>query len=264
VSYRPNRNTINFLYSIKSIIELIFLKFHQFILKIKKTSFKHNFNISFATYSPWDEDIEFQRIYKKIKKKTTIDIYRCYEIWSLLSQVKHLEGDLIEIGTYKGGSAALIIKQINDNINKYAKSQKETVYVCDTFFGVVKSSKDHDNHYSNFEHNDTSFEHVDNFLKNLNLVNYKILKGIFPDETGSFIENKKIKFCHIDVDTYQSAKDITEFLWSKLVSKGIIVFDDYGFVGSEGVTKFVNEFVEINRDLLFLHNLNGHGIIIKN
>jgi O-methyltransferase len=43
----------------------------------------------------------------------------------------------------------------------------------------------------------------------------------------------------------------------------VIVFDDYGFVGSEGVTKFVNEFIEINKNLIFLHNLNGHGIIIK-
>ena len=263
MSYRPKRKTIKILYSIKSIIEFIFIKFHQFILRIKKTSFKHNFNISFATYSPWKEDTEFQQVYKQIKKKTTIDIYRCYELWSLLNQVKNMDGDLIEIGTYKGGSAALIIKRISDQINRDSSAHKEKVFLCDTFYGVVKSSKNHDNHYTNFEHNDTSFEDVNNFLKSLNLKNYQILKGIFPDETGHYLENKKIKFCHIDVDTYQSAKDITEFLWSKIISRGVIVFDDYGFVGSEGVTKFVNEFIEINKNLIFLHNLNGHGIIIK-
>lgn len=264
MSYRPKRKIINFLYIIKLIIEFIFIKFHKFILRIKKTNFKHSFNITFATYSPWQEDIEFFQVYEQIKKRTTIDVYRCYELWSLINQVTHLEGDLIEIGTYKGGSAALIIKKISTKVNKDTNIQKEIVFICDTFFGVVKSSKKYDNHYTNFEHNDTSFEDVDNFLDQLNLKNYKILKGIFPDETGHYVKNKKIKFCHIDVDTYQSAKDITEFLWDKLVSKGVIVFDDYGFIGSEGVTRFVNEFTKVKKNLIFIHNLNGHGIIIKN
>ena len=43
---------------------------------------------------------------------------------------------------------------------------------------------------------------------------------------------------------------------------GMIVFDDYGFSGCEGVTKLVDE--ERNKnDRIVIHNLNGHGIIIK-
>ena len=41
------------------------------------------------------------------------------------------------------------------------------------------------------------------------------------------------------------------------------MFDDYGFSGCEGVTKYVNELRESNRDLFFIHNLNGHAILIK-
>jgi O-methyltransferase len=47
-----------------------------------------------------------------------------------------------------------------------------------------------------------------------------------------------------------------------MVIGGIIVFDDYGFSGCGGITKYVNE--ERNKnDRLIIHNLNGHGIIIK-
>ena len=74
--------------------------------------------------------------------------------------------------------------------------------------------------------------------------------------------DKKIKFCHIDVDVYEGAKEITEWLWDRLVVGGIIIYDDFGFSGTQGVTNFV-ENERQKTDRLVLHNLNGHGIIIK-
>jgi O-methyltransferase len=61
---------------------------------------------------------------------------------------------------------------------------------------------------------------------------------------------------------YLSARDIVEWVWPRLSIGGIIVFDDYGFIGCDGVTKFLNE-EKHKKDRLFMHNLNGHGILIK-
>ena len=55
-----------------------------------------------ATYSPWESNQEFLQIYKKIKKYTTLDVMRLYELWYLDDQIKDLSGDYIEIGVYKG------------------------------------------------------------------------------------------------------------------------------------------------------------------
>lgn len=96
----------------------------------------------------------------------------------------------------------------------------------------------------------------------LNLDNTKILAGIFPEETGKLVAEEIFRFCHIDVDVYQSAKDVMEWLWPKLVSGGIVVFDDYGFHGCDGVTRFVNE-ERSKKDRIIIHNLNGHAIMIK-
>lgn len=76
-------------------------------------------------------------------------------------------------------------------------------------------------------------------MKKLDLTNTKILKEIFPDETSNLV--KVFRFCHIDVDVYQSSKDIMEWIWSKLVVGGMILFDDYGMYQCDGITKLVNE-----------------------
>tara|TARA_B110000503_G_scaffold124226_1_gene190576 strand:- start:474 stop:623 length:150 start_codon:yes stop_codon:yes gene_type:complete len=42
----------------------------------------------------------------------------------------------------------------------------------------------------------------------------------------------------------------------------ILVFDDYGFYGCEGVTTFCDE-LKHRDDLIFPHNLNGHTVFVK-
>ncbi len=208
-----------------------------------------------ATYAPWSIDKSFNETYEIIKGFTLIDKYRCYELWQLVSETAKLKGALLEVGVYRGGSGALI--------GKKAKliGIKDKVYLCDTFTGVVKAGSK-DSWYKGGEHKDTTKETVQEVIHKLKLDKTEILEGIFPDETGEMVTDTKFRFCHIDVDVYQSAKDIVDWLWPRLVTGGIIVFDDYGFGGCDGVTHFVNE--ERNKeDRLVIHNLNGHAIVVK-
>jgi O-methyltransferase len=91
--------------------------------------------------------------------------------------------------------------------------------------------------------------------------NTQLLIGIFPDDTAEQIIDK-VSFIHIDVDTYISCKDTVEWLIPKLSIGGIIVFDDYGFLGLEGVTRYVNEFSKDPR-FIYNYNLNGHATFVK-
>lgn len=210
-----------------------------------------------STYSPWKSDVEFQEIYTLISENTLVDKYRCFELGSLVEQVSNLNGAIIEIGVWKGGTGALIAKKAE------LCGIKDTIYLCDTFSGVVKASAKQDNIYIGGEHNDTSKKVVKELIfDKLKLENVKVLKGIFPDETAESIEDQKFRFCHIDVDVFYSAKDIFEWIWDRLVIGGIIVFDDYGFIACEGITKYVNE-IKQQKNLIFLHNINGHGVLVK-
>ncbi|QYO67363.1 TylF/MycF/NovP-related O-methyltransferase [Leptolyngbya sp. 7M] len=209
----------------------------------------------YATYAPWSKDKDFLKIYRAIRHNTLVDKYRCFELWSLLEQTKHLEGSIIEIGVWKGGTGALIAQQA------WLCGINDPVYLCDTFKGVVKASKN-DSMYRGGEHADTSRAIVENLLGKLGLTNAKILEGIFPDDTGHLVAGDQFRFCHIDVDVYQSAKDIVDWIWEKMVIGGIIVYDDYGFLGCDGVTKLVEEQLSYSDRLVF-HNLNGHAVVVK-
>jgi O-methyltransferase len=208
-----------------------------------------------ATYAPWTTDRSFSEIYETIKSNTLVDKYRCYELWQLVKESAKLDGAIIEIGVWRGGTGSLIAKQAE------LCGIRSTVYLCDTFTGVVKAGTN-DSRYRNGEHADTSKVTVEGLVKKLGLKNTKILVGIFPDETSPYIEDCTFRFCHIDVDVYQSAKDIVDWVWAKMAIGGIVVFDDYGFSSCDGVTKFVNEQRNSN-NCIVMHNLNGHGILIK-
>lgn len=208
-----------------------------------------------ATYSPWLNDGSFNETYQIIRHYTMVDQLRCYELWQLVEQSAKPEGALIEIGVWRGGSGALIAKKAK------LSGIKEKVYLCDTFKGVVKAGGK-DSKYKGGEHADTSVGTVEEIVRKLKLDNVTILEGIFPDESAHLVTDKKFRFCHIDVDVYDSAAAITEWIWPKLTVGGIVVFDDYGFVTCDGITRFVNE-QRLKKDTTIIHNLNGHAVLIK-
>jgi O-methyltransferase len=209
-----------------------------------------------ATYSPWLSDEEFNRVYDLVKNNTLVDRYRCYELWQLVGEMTKIEnGDLIEIGTWRGGTGALIGR----------KCQIERIpgvlYLCDTFAGVVKAGP-LDATYFGGEHADTTKQAVLDLIDSLGLDRVRILQGTFPDESAAPLADARFRFCHIDVDVYESAKEIVDWIWPRLVPGGIIVYDDYGFHCCVGITRFVNE-ERRKPDRLVIHNLNGHAIVIK-
>ena len=212
--------------------------------------------LTVASYAPWLPDKEFNAAYTAIAGYTMVDKYRCYELWQLVAQTARLSGALLEVGVWRGGSGALFAKRAR------LSGIADTVYLCDTFAGVVKTGEKDTPRYFDGEHADTSAKTVEEVLAKLNVDNVKILTGIFPDETSTLISESTFRFCHVDVDVYQSAKDTVEWLWPKLVVGGIVVFDDYGFKGCDGVRKFVNE-ERGKADRVVIHNLNGHAIFIK-
>jgi O-methyltransferase len=181
-----------------------------------------------ASYSPWACDPEFCRTYDLVRNHTLVDRYRCFELWSLVEQAAKLEGALMEVGVWRGGTGTLIGRCAQlSNI-------EEPVYLCDTFTGVVKATE-RDAYYVGGEHADASREGVEALGQRLNLDNLRILEGVFPEETARLVQHQKIRFCHVDVDVYESAAEVVAWVWPRLVIGGIVVYDDYGFPRTSGV-----------------------------
>ncbi|MGQ9505442.1 MAG: TylF/MycF/NovP-related O-methyltransferase [Thermogutta sp.] len=208
-----------------------------------------------ADYAPWKADEEFLRAYQAVRYHTLVDIYRCWELWMLVEQAAKVPGAILEVGVWRGGTGVLIA---------YRASQigiTDPVYLCDTFSGVVKAG-DEDSYYRGGEHADTSVAIVEALAESLGVTNIRILQGIFPEETCSLVEAASLRFCHIDVDTHNSARDILLWVWPRLSHHGLVVYDDFGFRACPGITRHVETQIPLGDRLVF-HNLNGHAIVVK-
>ncbi len=208
-----------------------------------------------STYAPWQADADFQQVYRSVKRHTLVDMWRCYELWSLLAELTDVPGSVLEVGVWRGGSGALMASRIA------SLGIADLVFLCDTWLGVVKTGPI-DTYYRDGKHDDTSRKTVEALLADLRLTNVRLLEGTFPEDTGPEIADRTLRLCHIDVDVYQSASDVLDWAWPRLSSGGVVVFDDYGFPACPGVTRFVDEQRD-REDRLVLHNLNGHGVVVK-
>jgi len=248
---------VDFMSTIKTSVKRAFRTFGFRINRVPRTtSLAYEDLFPLATYSPWNIDQGFIDAYDDIQQHTLVDKYRCYELWQLTQQSAKLpEGALLEVGVWRGGTGALMARKAQEC------GITDNVYLCDTFTGVVKAGE-MDETYGGGEHDDTSPEVVEELARNMQLMNVEILQGIFPDETEHEVEDLTFRMCHIDVDVYQSAKEVSEWVWDRLVPGGIVVYDDYGFQACDGILKCVEEQRHL-KDRIVLHNLNGHAVVIK-
>lgn len=162
---------------------------------------------------------------------------------ALANNVKNLNGDVVEVGVYKGGSALELSKILTN----------EEIYLFDTFEGIPDTNEN-DNHHKKGDFNDITYEDVVKLFENNGNVN--VFKGIFPNENHEILSNKKFKFVHLDVDIYDSYVNCLNFFNDKMVKGGIIVFDDYNAGTCLGAKKAVDEFILLSGLQL---NLGGDG-----
>jgi O-methyltransferase len=220
------------------------------------TSAAHELIFPLSTYSPWNLDQRFLDAFEKIKKNTLIEKYRCFGLWQLGEQTQKIEGIVVEIGTWRGGSAALL------GIQSAARTGGDSrVFACDTFRGLVKAGPED----GGLRDGDVAVDRADTerFLRReLGLTNVVLLEGVFPDETGARLPDAPVRLCHIDVDTYHSARDTLDFIWPRLSVGGAVVFDDYGSHICPGIQQLVEE-QRAKPDRLLVYNLNGHAILFK-
>ena len=182
-------------------------------------------------FQPWLGYRDFSRIIDKVSKYSLVSNDRVWMLYSLATQAMHLEGEFWECGVYKGGTALMLA----DIISPYKDKQ---LRLFDTFEGMPATDPDLDYHREG-DFSDNSLNAVRDRIGESG--NLSFHPGLIPD-TFSGLEGNKIAFAHVDVDIYQSVLDCCEFIFPRLTSGGIIVFDDYGFPSCPGARAAVDRF----------------------
>jgi len=186
---------------------------------------------------------------RQIKEETEMLLsdLDAYQIYTMVKKTSKIDGDIAEVGVYKGGSAKLI-----------REASKKPLHVFDTFEGLPGLSE-HDNpeqfHQGDYS---ASFESVKSYLKNYS--NISFYKGVFPS-TAEPVKNKRFAFVHLDIDIYESMLNCLKFFYPRMSKGGVIIGHDYS--GSIGVKQAFDEFFEDKSEIIIEPFGTDLGLIVK-
>lgn len=170
-----------------------------------------------------------------------------YYIYTAVQKTEKIEGDIAEVGVYRGGSAKII-----------AEATKKPIYIFDTFDGLPEVSEHDDREHFHKGDFPTSLERVRSYLKNYS--NIAFYKGLFP-ATAEPIKNKKFSFVHLDVDIYESTQNCLKFFYPRMSRGGVIISHDYP--SSKGVKKAIDEFFSDKPEIIIELFGGGQCLIVK-
>ena len=189
----------------------------------------------YATYSPWFVT-PFADLYDQIQSRTLVTADRCYTLQKFVAHCSFLPGEFVECGVYRGGTAYLIATVLD------RQKSPAGLHLFDTFEGMPESAALDPSNHRPGDFAGTSLFEVQEFLSAFAFVDYH--KGTIP-QTLQSIDNRHFAFVHIDVDLYESHRSICAFFYPRMSEGGMMVFDDYGFVGyAQSVKQAVDEFFE--------------------
>lgn len=182
-----------------------------------------------------------------------------WRIHTLLFAAKlasNLEGDFVDCGCGFGLFASAILKYVD--LEKTSKKY----YMFDTFDGLSEKYSSSEELVRNkiiYRTIPSYHDEVVERFKDKEFVH--IIKGIVPDSLTQ-VNINKIAFLSIDMNCVLPEEKALEYFWPRLVTGGIIVFDDYAFPKHEEQKKSHDLFAA-KHNLVIYTSPTGQGILIK-
>jgi len=216
---------------------------------------------------------EFWEIYYLCNPYTMTSIERMYSLYCSIDYVlaNNIEGDFVECGVWRGGSAMLIAKML---ANRNILNRK--IYLFDTFEGMTQPTNI-DLSYKGEDAGSLLANTIDDkentvwCLANLADVKNNMDKTKLPIDNIVYVKGKVedtltenspigiIALLRLDTDWYESTKHELNILYPKLKEKGVLIIDDYGHW--QGCRKAVDEYFSENTSTIFLNRIDYTGRI---
>lgn len=184
---------------------------------------------------------------------------RHHTLYHLLRRVDVLSADVAECGCFRGLSAYQIASSLK------TRRFNGIFYIFDSFEGLSEyTHEDFSNGNAQGCADRRKHFACDENIVRVNLKEFAFIsymKGWIPARFSE-VAQRKFSFVHIDVDLYNPIKESLEFFYPRMVSGGIIAFDDYGCLAFPGAKKAVDEFISDKSDF-FLPLPSGEAFLIK-
>ena len=183
----------------------------------------------------------YVKMYQKYRDFTMVPEATFVSNLELASNYKHVFGDFVECGVWRGGMAAAIAELVGKD---------KTVHLFDSFEGLPEAQEIDGSAAIQWQNNKTSDDYYDNCtadesfaVKAMTMagnVNYKLYKGWF-NETLDGYPGAPISILRLDGDWYESIKICLEKLFPFVSEGGLVILDDY--YTWDGCSKAVHEYL---------------------
>lgn len=220
-----------------------------------------------------DSDAGFVEIFKIAREHSMVSKYAMHELYQAVRYVvaRGIEGDFVECGAWRGGSAllaALTFRELEGS------ASKRRVYLYDTFEGMTQASSLDVDIFGT-----SATEYMDQYADagkwcyaNMSDVRSLFASHGFSDEQVRFIKGdvcetlrhtipSTVSILRLDTDWYESTKTELEILYPRLAANGVLILDDYGHW--KGARKAVDEYF-VRVGAVMLHRVaDGSRVAIK-
>jgi O-methyltransferase len=172
-------------------------------------------------------------------RRTMLGYDRLFTLWQAATNVAHLDLPAAEIGTFKGGSAALLSQGL-----RLAAGAERDVHVVDTFEGHLDSTfSPHDPDEQRGKFRGATYDDVRDYLEAFPGVH--VYQGDASAVVASWPE-RRYGLVHVDVDLYQPTLACLEYFGPRLAEGGILILDDYEAPTCPGVSVATHEYLARN------------------
>jgi hypothetical protein len=186
----------------------------------------------------------------------TVDLeWRVHVCVWLAKQAARLDGDFVECGTNRGGTATAVLEYLADDPHFEGKR-----FICfDTFEGLSSSHSS----TSELAHYDGLYQDcfADVLLHFERYPQVELVRGPIPDTLHEY-PCTPIAFIHIDLNSAAPEAAAAEFFWPHLVPGAYMLLDDFAWQASVGQREMFKEFAAA-RDVEILWLPTGQGLIQK-
>ena len=163
---------------------------------------------------------------------------------------------MLEVGSYRGGSAAFLARA------RDAVGSNAALHVVDTFAGhpeAAVGSRDGEAHVPG-HFGDTSFEEVRDYLSPF--TGLELHRGSFA-EVREALDGERFAFAHIDTDLYGPTIGVLDHLVTRMPAGGTIVVDDWASKKCPGVRAATDEFLAGRDDFVALSPMTEQLVLIR-
>ena len=190
------------------------------------------------------------------EKNNCGDLARYYTFCLIFDQIvkEKLEGDLVELGVYKGNTASLLAE--------IARHLGRTAYLLDTYQGFPKQDLTGINAGMEVSLTETSLEQVRALVGDANV---RFIQGYFPETASRLPENASYCLVHLDCDLYAPFHAALRYFYPRLVPGGFLVMHDYASLSwDRGPEQAIDEFFEDKPEKIMpIPDKSGTAVIRK-